>query len=357
MAKTRVLVADDSVVMRRMLATVLGEEPDMEVVAVVPNGKLAIARMAQVCPDAVVLDVEMPELDGLATLTELRASYPRLPIVMFSSHTERGAATTLDALNRGASDYVTKPSASGSLSQSLGIVRRELAPRLRALVESARASQAVDLPRVTAARPTGGVDVVVIASSTGGPNALARLLPKLAKNIDVPILIVQHMPPIFTRLLAERLDAQTHLEVAEAIHGGPVVPGKVWIAPGDHHMEVERVGLAMQIKLHRGPPESSCRPAADPLFRSVARFYGPSVLAVVLTGMGQDGLRGCERIVEAGGSVIAQDRATSVVWGMPSFVVNGGLASAVLPLDDIPGEIERRVTSPTRAHRVRGAGQ
>jgi two-component system chemotaxis response regulator CheB len=343
--KIRVLIVDDAVVFRRLVAEELSADPTLEVVGTAANGKIALARLPQVNPDLVILDVEMPELDGLATLREIRKAYPRLPVIMFSALTERGAAATLDALALGATDYFTKPTSADGLNASLRVIREELVPEIKALC--GRAAAPMVAAPLSAGPPTARgesrVEVVAVATSTGGPNALAELFAGLPADLPVPVVIVQHMPPMFTRLLAERLSAQSALRVEEGRPGGLLRPGHAWIAPGDHHMIVARDGAETRVLLHQDPPENSCRPAADVLFRSVARAFGPAALAVVLTGMGQDGLRGCEAVREAGGQVIAQDEATSVVWGMPGFVARAGLADRVLPLAMIAPEVVRRV--------------
>jgi two-component system chemotaxis response regulator CheB len=287
----------------------------------------------------------MPELDGLATLREIRKTYPKLPVVMFSALTERGAAATLDALALGATDYFAKPTSAGGPDASLRVIRDELIPEIKALCGrgAGREKSPVVLAPPSQAARTGPVEVVAIAASTGGPNALAELFAGLPADLPVPVVVVQHMPPMFTRLLAERLSAQFPVKVEEGRSGEFLRPAHAWIAPGDHHMIVVRDGPQARILVQQDPPENSCRPAADVLFRSVARTFGSRALAVVLTGMGQDGLRGCEVIREAGGQVIAQDEATSVVWGMPGFVARAGLADRVLPLAMIAPEVVRRV--------------
>jgi two-component system chemotaxis response regulator CheB len=348
MAKIRILVVDDAVVVRRMLTDVLNGDPELEVVATAPNGVIALAKIPQVNPDLVIMDVEMPEMDGLQTLQALRKTYRRLPVIMFSTLTQRGATSTLDALALGANDYVTKPANVGSVAAGMQRIREQLIPKVKALCGRAPALAPAPAPAVRPApsRPlpaTGRVEAVIIGVSTGGPNALAAVLPTLPGDLPVPVLIVQHMPPIFTRLLAERLDAQSAVRVAEGAEGAKVAPGGVWIAPGDYHMEAARDGAGVRLRLQQGPPENSCRPAADVLFRSAAATWGPGALAVVLTGMGQDGLRGAEAVREAGGQVIAQDEATSVVWGMPGFVTRAGIADRVLPLSDVGPEIVARV--------------
>lgn len=345
MPKIRILVVDDSVVFRRLVSQELDADPALEVVATASNGKLALAKLPQVSPDLVILDIEMPEMDGLAALREIRKSYPKLPVIMFSALTERGAAATLDALALGATDYFPKP-CSGGVEESLKVIREELIPEIKAIC--CKVASRIEAP-VRAATPTLAgsawrtVELLAVATSTGGPNALADLFSGLPQDFPVPIVIVQHMPPMFTRLLAERMSAQFPFRVEEGKSGGLLQPGHVWIAPGDYHMIVAKEPAGVRIKLNQDPAENSCRPAADVLLRSVAQVYGSSSLAVVLTGMGQDGLRGCEAIRAAGGQVLAQDEATSVVWGMPGFVAKAGLADRVLPLSMIAPEIVRRV--------------
>lgn len=355
-----VLVVDDAVVVRRMVTDILAAEPGIRVVGTAPNGRIALQKVTQLQPDILTLDVEMPELDGLSTLKELRRTHPRLPVIMFSTLTDRGTAETIDALASGASDYVTKPANVGSVSTAQQRIREQLIPKIKALCghpdavpplasPSLRSNPAASVAPVRMATASSGSPAVVaIGVSTGGPNALAAMLPCLPATFPLPIVVVQHMPPMFTRLLAERLDSQCALTVVEARGGEPLRPGTVYIAPGDHHLTVTRLGTTVVTALNQGPPENSCRPAVDVLFRSIATAYGSAVLAVVLTGMGQDGLRGSEEIVRLGGRVIVQDAATSVVWGMPGFVAQAGLADRVLPLDQMAGEIVRRATIPSR---------
>jgi two-component system chemotaxis response regulator CheB len=348
--KIRVLVVDDAVVFRRLVAEELSNDPALEVVGTAANGRIALARMSQVNPDLVILDVEMPEMDGLATLAALRKTYPRLPVIMFSALTERGAEATLDALALGATHYFTKPTSDHGPDASLEVIRRQLIPEIKALCAAAAgdkrppggAGPRAAPPAHPATRP-GAVEVLAIGTSTGGPNALAEVFARLPATFPVPIVIVQHMPPLFTRLLAERLTAQFAVPVREGSPGAALRPGQAWIAPGDHHLIVVRDGTQVRLLVHQDPPENSCRPAVDVLLRSVARAFGPNSLTVILTGMGQDGLRGCEAVREAGGQILAQDEATSVVWGMPGHVARAGLADRVLPLSLIGEEILRRV--------------
>jgi two-component system chemotaxis response regulator CheB len=357
MAKIRVLVVDDAVVFRRLVSEELSKDAALEVVGTAPNGRLALARMTQVSPDIVILDVEMPELDGLATLKELRKAYPRLPVIMFSALTERGAEATLDALALGATDYFTKPASGEGLASSLEVIREQLIPEIKALCGRkgpeaegegpARGSPPASLSSRAgplASRPSPGpVQVVAIGASTGGPNALAEVFSRLPGDFPVPIVVVQHMPPMFTRLLAERLSATFPIRVQEATSQSVLHPGHAYVAPGDHHLLIVRDGLQFRTLVNQDPPENSCRPAADVLLRSLAKACGHNTLAVILTGMGQDGLRGCEAVHEAGGQILAQDETTSVVWGMPGYVARAGLADRVLPISLIGDEILRRV--------------
>jgi two-component system chemotaxis response regulator CheB len=360
MDKIRVLIVDDSAVIRRLLSDLLKEDPQLEVVGMAANGEIALPKVQQLHPDIVTLDMEMPVMDGIQTLKELRKTHQKLPIIMFSTLTERGSSATLDALAMGASDYVTKPANVGSVIEGMGRIRDELIPKIKALcrrsehaVAFGAGAAAAPKPRaVTFARPaksSAGVDVLAIGVSTGGPNALAELLPALGKNFPVPVVIVQHMPPLFTRLLAERLGTISGFRCQEGVAGQLIRPGQVWVAPGGFHMETERVRDGVILHLHEEKPENSCRPAVDVLFRSVAKSYGPRVLAVVLTGMGQDGLKGCEVIQAAGGQILAQDESSSVVWGMPGAVTNAGLAEKVLPLKELAPEILKRVFAGAQA--------
>jgi two-component system chemotaxis response regulator CheB len=356
MPKFRILVVDDSVVYRRLVSEELNRDPELEVAGTAANGRIALAKLGQLSPDLVILDVAMPEMDGLEALKELRKTYPRLPVIMFSSLTERGAEATLDALALGATDYFTKPTDAGGLEGSLRVIREELIPEIKALCaplgqKIAPVGASTGLPAAAKAPPaagtgTGTVRVLAIGASTGGPNALAEIFARLPADCPVPILIVQHMPPMFTRLLAERLSAKSAIRVQEGSSGCLLKPGEAWIAPGDHHMIVVRDGLNYRLLVHRDPPENSCRPSVDVLLRAVAQSFGPDSLTVILTGMGQDGLRGCEMVRAAGGQVMAQDEATSVVWGMPGYVAQAGLADRVLPLAMIAGEIVKRVRPP-----------
>jgi two-component system chemotaxis response regulator CheB len=345
--RIRVLVVDDSVVIRRLVTHALEGDPLIEVVGAAANGSIALQRIEQLNPDVLTLDVEMPEMDGLELLRRLRGRYPQLRIIMFSTLTERGAAVTFEALALGADDYVPKASNVGSLDLSLERLRGELIPKMKqffvAVAPPASPAPAPQLALRAEARPDGAFrpQVVAIGVSTGGPAALGRLVPALPAGFRLPVLVVQHMPALFTRLLAERLDAASPLQVKEAAHGEPVEPGRILIAPGDYHLKVVRDGASVRVALDQSPPLNSCRPAVDALFSALADVYGGAVLAVVLTGMGYDGLRGAEVLKARGARVLAQDEATSVVWGMPGAVVSAGLADRVVPLDEMAGEILR----------------
>jgi two-component system, chemotaxis family, protein-glutamate methylesterase/glutaminase len=344
-ARISVLVVDDSVVIRRLMTSVLESDPDITVVGTAASGRIALSKLAQVAPDCVTLDIEMPDLDGLGTLVELRRTHPRLPVIMFSTLAERGAGATLDALARGASDYVTKPANVGSLPEAMASVREQLLPKIRALCPVTPAAPARRLTAPVAgsapAAPTGRVDLLAIGASTGGPDALAAVLPLLPADLPVPVVVTQHMPPVFTALFAQRLDGRCALVVKEAEEGDLVVPGRVLVAPGDRHLELRRVGSGVRVHLSSAPPENFCRPAVDVMLRSAAAAYAERVLAVVLTGMGTDGARGADVLRRAGAEVVAQDEATSVVWGMPGAVSSAGLAHRVLPLREIAADAVR----------------
>jgi two-component system, chemotaxis family, protein-glutamate methylesterase/glutaminase len=442
-APVRILVVDDSVVIRKLLTTTLGDVPGLEVVATAATGKIALAKIAQCNPDIVILDVEMPEMDGIETLKRIRKTAAQLPVIMFSTRTERGAVATIEALTSGASDYVAKPSNVGNVVTAMTRVREELVPKIvaltsrRAAAASAPAaattassqaslasvpapaaatapttpipafaqrprpasqspvpiaqrprpasqspvpiaqrprpasqspvpiaqrprpaSQSPTVARTTALMPVLSegpirlhravgprprVEIVAIGASTGGPNALAVMLGQLPAEFPVPIVVVQHMLAAFTRHFAERLASQCKIKIVEATAGDLLVPGCAYIARGDHHLLVERRGGRAGLMMNQDPLENFCRPAVDVLFRSVARSYGAGALAVVLTGMGHDGLGGCGAIRDAGGDVIVQDEDSSVVWGMPGFIARAGLASQIVALDQLGGELRRRI--------------
>lgn len=354
MSAARVLLVDDSAVVRRLLSEVLAEDPAIEVVGTAANGRIALAKIPQLRPDVVILDVDMPVLGGLETLAEIERSYSRLPVIMFSALTQRGADATIEALFRGAADYVTKPAKMGSTDEAKMVVRDALVPKIKALCGPSDLSEPIRRPRehpaprppatrVGPARAARPVKVVAFGASTGGPKALHAILGSLPTDFPVPILVVQHMPPLFTSYLAQQLSAKTKLLVREATAGAPVSSSQVWIAPGDFHLTVSKAGDEIRVQTSQDPPENSCRPSVDVLFRSVAATYTRNALAVVLTGMGSDGFLGAQQIRSRGGQIIAQNQNSSVVWGMPKFVVQGGLADRVLPAEEIAEEIIRRI--------------
>ena len=356
-SRVRVLVVDDSVVVRRLVSDVLTSDPGIEVVGTAANGLIALAKVDALRPDIVTMDIEMPELDGVEAVRRMRASGHRMPVIMFSTLTDRGATATLDALAAGATDYVTKPANVGSVGQSIDQVRSVLIPKVKALVTAAapqRAPQSpgraagpppsivADPPLAARATPPSGYRALVVGASTGGPEALRAFLGELPP-LPVPVAVVQHMPPVFTRQFAARLDRQLAAAVVEAEVGSRLLPGTVLVAPGDHHLHVGGSAAAPVVSLSQEAPENYCRPAVDVLFRSAAAVYGAHVLAVVLTGMGHDGCAGARAVVEAGGSVLVQDRESSVVWGMPGSVATAGLAEAVLPLADLAAAVSQRL--------------
>ena len=362
-----VLVVDDAVTVRTILSELLVEDPSITQVTAVRSGSDALKKLPELTPDIVVLDFEMPGMSGLETLSQIRKLSPNLPVIMFSALTERGALETLDALAKGANDYVTKPTGSTSGEGALQQVKDQLLPKIKLFCGTSRgrkipvgAHKGASSPQTIPAKPRAfkgpqvahPVRAIAIGVSTGGPEALNAFLPSLPADLQIPIFIVQHMPPTFTRLLAERLNAATPLAVYEATDGLQVSPGTIYIAPGDYHMVVNATRNHYTVALNQDPPEHSCRPAVDVLFRSVASVYGPGLLGVVLTGMGNDGTIGCERIRKEGGTIFVQDEETSVVWGMAGSVARSGFADAVVPLQRMAQEIVQRVyTTQARVHR------
>ena len=356
MSETRVLIVDDALVVRRLLSDVLGSSPGIAVAGTASNGRIALAKLAQLDPDLVILDIEMPEMDGLETLRELKERRPELPVIMFSTLTERGAVATLDALSLGAADYVTKPQDTSGLDEAMARIKVELVPKILGLSGGPGSSHPAP-PRPVAAPPlvsrragTGVIKAVGIGVSTGGPNALAEIIPQLGRDLPVPVAIVQHMPPVFTRILAERLNSQSPLEVREAVDGADFEPGTIWLAPGGRHMVVREHQDGVYVATNQAPPENSCRPSVDTLFRSLVDVYGSGVLAVILTGMGHDGFAGSTLIHGAGGRIIAQDQQSAVVGSMPGAVEQAGIADAVVPLS----EIAERITSMATQSRLSG---
>ncbi len=355
----RVMVCDDSAVIRGLITRALEAESDIKVATSVANGQQAVNSLRRTDVDVIVLDIEMPEMDGLTALPLLLEQNPAVKVVMASTLTTRGAEVTLKAMQLGAADYVAKPSSTRDISGPTSF-KSELIEKVRALGQQAkRHSRARPFSAAAGARPrtatspiaptapapaarvttrpaaTRAPEVIAIASSTGGPQALFQVIGALGPGLRQPILITQHMPATFTAILADHISRQCKVACAEAKNGEPVVNGRVYLAPGDYHMLVVSEGTTRKIRLTQDPPVNFCRPAADPMLASLAKVYGRGVLALVLTGMGQDGRDGCKAVVDAGGSVMAQDEATSVVWGMPGAVATAGLASQVLAVTEI----------------------
>ncbi len=378
----RVLIIDDSVVFRKILSEALNREREISVVGCAVNGKEAIQKMASLRPDMAVLDVEMPEMNGLETLDAMRKRGIKTGVIMFSTLTEQGAETTMQALERGAFDFVPKPTGTGAFSKSVERIKTELIPKIKAFAASRNGSGPMSraLPKKRVAGPqkdrpgaaaragreriggraqqsTAGMkparpprsvpalslklkpEAVGIGVSTGGPKALNHVIPQIPANFRLPVFLVQHMPPVFTSQLAKRLNQSSKLKVVEAEDGMIVKPATVYIAPGDYHMTVVSKNGLRVIDLNHDPPENSCRPAVDVLFRSLAKVYGGRVVAVIMTGMGKDGLRGAEELKRLGARIIAQDKASSTVYGMPKAVADAGISDRICPLEKIPGTI------------------
>lgn len=364
----RVMVVDDAVVVRGLVSRWIEEEPGFKVVASLRTGREAVDQLLRTDPDVVILDIEMPELDGLSALPLLLEKKRDLMVIMASTLTRRNAEVSLKALSLGATDYIPKPETNREVTTSttfrreliekvrlLGGRRRRLAPRPASFASGgpARGSLAqaeprpvphVGHPSTFKLRPFSGAPpkVLLIGSSTGGPQALTALAARIGEiSARVPILITQHMPPTFTTILAEHLARASGRPAHEPADGEPIVPGTIYVAPGGRHMLVKKGVNGPAIALDDGPLVNFCRPAVDPLFKSAAQVWGGGILAVILTGMGSDGTRGAQEIVAAGGNVIAQDEATSVVWGMPGAAAQAGVCAAVLPLDQIAPKIVR----------------
>jgi two-component system chemotaxis response regulator CheB len=341
--RVRALVVDDSALARAYLTRLLDADPEIEVVGTAPDGRAALDRIDELDPNVVVLDVEMPVMDGLEALRRLKRDRPDRRVVMFSSYTTEGARTTVEALALGAEDFVAKPSSLLTATDARQEAGAELIRKVKALAPDRRAATgATTAPTLASPGAAARVDVVAIAASTGGPNLLNELFRRFPEDLPVPVLVVQHMPAMFTGPMAERLDKSSPLKVVEARGGEVLRPGVAWVAPGGFHMAVRRRLGDVTVELNQDPPENSVRPAADVLFRSVEQCYRDKALAIVLTGMGRDGLEGARRLHAAGSTILAQDRESSVVWGMPGAVAGAGIAEAILTPDQISEEIVRR---------------
>lgn len=350
----RVLIVEDSAVQRKMLRLALEDHDRIEVVGHASNGEIALKKIELGGVDALTLDLEMPVMGGLEVLERLQRMRPFVGAIVVSAISQQGARATLEAMRLGAFDLITKPKSGHTPEEVVESLHRELVPRLIACGEfvanrrssmpsapaplpaAARPTRPPVVPR-RATRPAGPPELVVIGSSTGGPQALDAVIPALPADLGVPVLIVQHMPPMFTRTLAESLDRKSKLEVKEAQHGQLVVAGEVLIAPGGIQMGFHQGGRGWEIVLQDDPPERSCKPSVDYLFRAASQIVGTRTLAVIMTGMGDDGTASIRLLKEQGAQVVAQDEESCVVFGMPKIPVEEGLADAVLPLDDIAG--------------------
>ena len=350
----RVLIVDDTVIYRKIVSDVLAGCPGVEVAGVAANGKIALQRLQQQPVDLLVLDLEMPEMNGLAVLEELRRRNSPVGAIMLSAHTARGAETTLAALESGAFDFVLKPDGANAAANAEHL-RRQCGAKLAAYSRCRGVRQVLhgDKPLQGNGSPAAPVgpraplppsappQVIALGISTGGPKALSEMVPLLPADLPIPLLIVQHMPPVFTKSLADDLNRRTALAVREGSDGQPIQGGEVWIAPGGRHMKVQRQGDEVVLRISDDPPENSCRPSVDYLFRSVAEVYGGRAVGVIMTGMGSDGSLGCRRLKHCGAKIIAQDAATCVVFGMPREPIEKGIANVVAPLGRIAAEIAR----------------
>jgi len=369
----RAMVVDDSAIVRGLISRILESDSDIKVISSVGDGLMALNAIKRHDVDVVVLDIEMPRMDGLTALPKLIEARPGVKVIMASTLTRRNAEISMKAMELGASDYIPKPTSTGGI-HSGDEFKRELIDKVRALVNLPAASSSggtaptaatgTSVPRRPAVqrtvrtaptvpakststnlRPAGTArpNVIAIGSSTGGPQALQRVLGNLSASITLPILITQHMPATFTTILAEHISRASGRPCKEAEDGDVVRTGEIYVAPGDFHMGLEQSGTDVIIRLNQDPPENFCRPSADVMLRAVLDVYGSNVLVVILTGMGQDGLVGSSAIADAGGTVIAQDEESSVVWGMPGAVATRGICSAVLPLTGIAAHMENIV--------------
>lgn len=360
----RVLVVDDSAVIRGLITRTIESHADLKVVATASNGEAAVASLKRYPVDIVILDIEMPVMDGLTAIPLLKEVDPAVQIIMASTLTHKNAEISLRALSLGATDYIPKPSSDQMIGVSSETFNVELVEKVRTLGALAR-RKGVRLPTGTSAvvrpepvsekrkislrpMPAFRPDIIAIGSSTGGPQALNDVVAVLGKGLPQPVVITQHMPASFTKILAEHLSRQCNVACKEGEDTDILTPGHYYLAPGDFHMQFVRKAEGIGIKLNKNPPENFCRPAVDPMLRSLVDVYGKKVLSVILTGMGQDGWKGGEVVVNAGGAIIAQDEATSVVWGMPGAVAVAGICSAVMPLAEI-GKTVRALATGGRA--------
>jgi two-component system, chemotaxis family, protein-glutamate methylesterase/glutaminase len=357
MPNIRVLVVDDSAPMRLAISSLLSEEPDLQVVGMAPNGRVGVDKIAQVHPDVVLLDVEMPVMDGMTALKLMRKDYPSLPIIMFSAVTQKGAVQTLEALALGAGDYVPKPSMQANLDQAMESCKSELVPKIRALCErTARANTKTAAAHVLSPAPRKGfgrAEVVALVCSTGGPKALEELLPKFPASCPVPIVIVLTMLPIFITTLVENLRRQCAMKVMETGDAHPLTAG-IYFAAGGKHTFVERAGGQVQIRAAEGAPVNFNRPSADILLQSLADVYGGNCMVGILTGSGNNGLKGCADVYARGGEILVQDQASSTVGAAAAAVLEAGLAHSVFPLNEFYDQICKRILA-TKSSSANGA--
>jgi two-component system chemotaxis response regulator CheB len=358
------MIVDDSAVIRGLLARFLEADPEISVVASVSNGQMALDRLGRTDVEIVVLDIEMPVMDGMTALPLILKKRPGIQVLMASTLTRKNADVSLRALALGAADYVPKPSSTSEI-HSADAFKNELTAKVRAIAEASRSGRN-PTPRPATAGPAAPApvkksllspraplslrqqpirrpDLIAIGSSTGGPQALFKLLRDFGGSVSQPILITQHMPATFTSLLAEHISKTSGMPCAEAKDGEAIRPGHIHLAPGDYHLIAEKGANGNILRLTQDAQENYCRPAVDPMLRSLVPLYGPRLLVIILTGMGTDGCKGAQGVVAAGGSVIAQDEETSVVWGMPGAVATAGVCSAVLPISDIAPYVRKLV--------------
>jgi two-component system chemotaxis response regulator CheB len=344
--KIRVLVVDDSAVMRKLISRLLEGDPEIEVIATAIDGSFALTKAAQLKPDVVTLDVDMPRMDGLTALGELVSKY-RTPVIMLSSHTTRGAELTMQALEKGAVDFVCKPSGTARLPE----MADELVSKIKAAARTNVAALGNPLPegarikkkRLNEQAGKGAGKIVAIGASSGGPHALRSFLPLIPADFDAGIVIVQHMPESFTAMLAQWLNEISYLEVKEAEAGDLALPGRVLIAPGNQHMKVRKTSSGCRVLLEGGAQVNGHKPSVDVLFRSVAQEYGPMATGIIMTGMGSDGAQGLGEIKKAGGNAVAQDKASCAVYGMPRIAVEKGHANKIVPLADMASYLASEV--------------
>ncbi len=357
----RVMVVDDSAVIRGLMSKWLSEDPAIQIVGTAGNGEMALTSMPRFDPEIIILDIEMPVMDGLTALPKFFEIDPKVKVIMASTLTGRNAEISMRALSMGASDYVAKPTSNREVASSMGF-QEELISKVISIAAASRlrngdkvfhgAKSLIDKQFTPLPKANSVVEkrkfsrrkssILAIGSSTGGPQALLAVLKSLG-SVNVPVVITQHMPATFTSILAKHLTQSTSFDCKEAEDGDRLENGKVYVAPGDFHLTVVEKGGVKVISLNQDPPENFCRPSVEPMFRSVTKVYGPEVFAVILTGMGHDGLKASRELVEAGGNLIAQDEETSVVWGMPGAVSNAGLCSGIYPLDQIGSKIKEKL--------------